>query len=160
HAIARTVPALEPLIIHAGVRVSEEVGTNQKTTRETVVIGTACRLIPLKGLVFLVRAMALLCKEFPHLRLTIAGYGPERSTLEAEVAKLGLASRTQFLGWKQDINSIFQNWDIFVMPSLEEGFGMAVIEAMSQGLPVIATSVGGLPEIVEDSRTGYLVPPS
>jgi glycosyltransferase involved in cell wall biosynthesis len=108
----------------------------------------------------LIRAVALLCLEFPTLRLEIAGTGAQREDLEREVGRLGLTGRVCFLGWQRDLGPIFRSWDIFAMPSLEEGFGMAGLEAMAQGLPVVATSVGGLPEIVKDGQTGYLVPPS
>jgi len=104
--------------------------------------------------------VALLCLEFPTLRLEIAGTGPQREDLEREAGRLGLTSGVRFLGWQRDLGPIFRSWDIFAMPTLEEGFGMAGLEAMAEGLPVVATSVGGLPEVVEDGQTGYLVPPS
>jgi glycosyltransferase involved in cell wall biosynthesis len=108
----------------------------------------------------LIRAVASLYLEFPTLRLEIAGTGPQREELEREAERLGLTGHLRFLGWQQDLGPIFRSWDIFAMPSLEEGFGMAALEAMAEGLPVVATSVGGLPEVVEDGQTGYLVPPS
>ncbi len=108
----------------------------------------------------LIRAVASLHLEFPGLRLEIAGTGPQREDLEREVSRLSLAGRVRFLGWQRDLRPIFRSWDIFAMPSLDEGLPIAALEAMAEGLPVVATSVGGLPELVEDGQTGYLVPPS
>jgi glycosyltransferase involved in cell wall biosynthesis len=159
-AIANEIPTLKPIVVHAGMQSLKEFHPGDKTSRTTVVIGAACRLVPLKGLVDLIRAVALLNLEFPHLRLEIAGTGPEREDLETEASRLGLTDQVRFLGWQRDLSPIFRNWDVFAMPSLEEGFGMAALEAMAEGLPVVATCVGGLPEVIEDCRTGYLVPPS
>jgi Glycosyl transferases group 1 len=104
----------------------------------------------------LIRAVALLRLEFPTLRLEIAGAGPQREDLEGEVERLGLRGSVRLLGWQRDLGPLFQSWDIFAMPSLEEGFGMAALEAMADGLPVVATSVGGLPEVIEDGQTATL----
>lgn len=161
HALARQLPAVKTTVVHAGVESSKECYICEQATAQTAtVIGAACRLVPLKGLSNLVQAIALLHLEFPDMRLEIAGTGPQREDLEREVCSLGLAGNIRFLGWQLDLRRIFRGWDIFALPSLEEGLPIAVLEAMAEGLPVIATSVGGLPELVEDGRTGYLVPPS
>jgi glycosyltransferase involved in cell wall biosynthesis len=160
NAVALQFPALRPIVVHAGVESPMEFHPENKAPRTTTVIGAACRLVPLKGLLELIRAVASLQLEFPGLRLEIAGTGPQREDLEIEIGRLGLAGRIRFLGWQQDLRPIFRSWDIFAMPSLDEGLPIAVLEAMAQGLPIIATSVGGLPELIEDGRTGYLVPRS
>lgn len=159
-AVALEIPHLKPIVVHAGVESRKQFRGEDTTPRTATVIGAACRLVPLKGLLDLIRAVALLCLEFPTLRLEIAGTGPQREDLEREAGRLGLTSGVRFLGWQRDLGPIFRSWDIFAMPTLEEGFGMAGLEAMAEGLPVVATSVGGLPEVVEDGQTGYLVPPS
>jgi glycosyltransferase involved in cell wall biosynthesis len=74
-------------------------------------------------------------------------------------ATLGVAGRIEFLGWVDDLSSVLSRWDVFVLPSLEEGFPLAALEAMATGLPVVASSVGGVPELVVDGKTGWLVPP-
>ena len=89
-----------------------------------------------------------------------AGAGPQREKLEETVFQLGLAGRVEFLGWVDDLQSVLPRWDVFVMPSLEEGFPIAALDAMAAGLPVIASSVGGIPELVVDGETGWLVPPA
>jgi glycosyltransferase involved in cell wall biosynthesis len=159
-AIALEIANLKPIVIHAGVGLRNEFRADDAKSENALVIGAACRLIAPKGLINLIRAIELLRLEFPTLRLEIAGAGPQREDLEREVERLGLAGCVRFLGWQRDLGPLFRNWDIFAMPSLEEGFGMAAVEAMAEGLPVVATSVGGLPEIVEDGQTGYLVPPA
>jgi glycosyltransferase involved in cell wall biosynthesis len=101
----------------------------------------------------------LLRDDFPDVRLEVAGSGPERVALEREVASLGIDNHVKFLGWQTDLTSALARWDVFALPSLEEGFGIAALEAMAAGLPIVATSVGGIPELIEDGRTGWLVPP-
>jgi glycosyltransferase involved in cell wall biosynthesis len=110
--------------------------------------------------VYLVRALAALRQEIPDVRLEIAGSGPERAAVECEVQSLGLAGSVVFLGWQHDLERVLPGWDVFVQPSLTDSFGIATLEAMAAGLPVVATGVGGLRELVEDGRTGWLVPPA
>jgi len=125
-----------------------------------IILGSAGRLIELKGIELLLRAAAILRREFPDLRIEIAGAGPQREKLEQAAAQLGLEGRVSFLGWVDDLNSVLSRWDVFVMPSLEEGLGIGALEAMAAGLPVVASSVGGIPELIEDGKTGWLVPPA
>jgi glycosyltransferase involved in cell wall biosynthesis len=158
--IALQVPTLKPIVVYTGVDSRKEFHAENEAPRTAMVIGTACRLVPLKGLVDLIRAVALLSSEFPTLRLEIAGTGPQQENLERERNRLSLAGQVRFLGWQGDIRSTLRTWDIFAMPSLDEGLPIAILEAMAEGLPVVATSVGGVPELVVDGQTGYLVPPS
>jgi glycosyltransferase involved in cell wall biosynthesis len=147
-------------VIYAGVNVppGDAPAWRRRDTSE-IVLGTAGRLVELKGLEYLLHAANALRNEFPTLRVEIAGTGPQRAKLEQTVGQLGLGERVEFLGWVRDLNSILPRWDVFVMPSLEEGFPVAALEAMAAGLPVVATPVGGVPELIEDGKTGWLVPP-
>lgn len=122
------------------------------------VLGTAGRLVPVKGIDLLIEATARLSNTFPRLRLEIAGSGPERSSLEALVRDAGLEGRVAFLGWCDDLAPILARWDLFCLPSRAEGFGLAALEAMAAGLPVIASDVGGLAELIDHERNGWLVP--
>jgi glycosyltransferase involved in cell wall biosynthesis len=115
--------------------------------------------VALKGIEYLLRALAELRREFPTLRVEIAGTGPHHEKLKAAAADAGMTEHVRFLGWIDDLASVFSRWDVFVMPSLEEGFPIAALDAMAAGLPVVATDVGGVPELIEDGKTGRLVPP-
>jgi len=160
-AVAERVVGARPYVVYSGMPVSAERGTpgHHEGTSKLRIIGTAGRLVPLKGIVYLLRAMAALRAEFPHFVLEIAGSGPERPRLERQVQAFGLAGRVRFLGWVNELAPVLARWSLFVLPSLEEGFGIGALEAMAAGLPVVATAVGGIPELVEDGRTGRLVPP-
>ena len=126
------------------------------------VIGTVCRLVePKKGLRFLLEAVAQLEKSAgaPVCQVLIVGEGPAEKQLRAMARELGIASRVIFAGVRRDIPHLLSALDIFVLPSLYEGFGIAILEAMAAGLPVVATTVGGIPEFVTDGMTGRLVEP-
>ena len=108
-----------------------------------------------KGVDVLIRAAAAI----PELDLVIAGDGSCRATLEATAAELGIAERVHFLGYRSDPAALLANADLFVLPSLVEGFPLSVVEAMAAGVPVVASDIGGTREAVEHERTGLLVPP-
>ena len=159
-ALALQIQNLKARVVYPGVEARRNICIEQISNRTDVVIGTASRLVDIKKISDLIRAMALLHREFPNLRLEIAGAGPESDKLEREVGHLGLKDRVRFLGWQRELVPVFRTWDIFALPSSTEGLPMAVLEAMAEGLPVVATDVGGLPELLKDGETGYLVPPS
>jgi glycosyltransferase involved in cell wall biosynthesis len=160
HAVANQVVDSPVRVIYAGVEAppGDPAAWRHCDTSE-IVLGTAGRLVELKGLEYLLRAAAALRHEFPTLRVEIAGSGPQRAKLEEELVEFGLGGRVEFLGWVDNLNTVLPRWDIFVMPSLEEGFPVAALDAMAVGLPVVATRVGGVPELIEDGKTGWLVPP-
>lgn len=125
---------------------------------EENVIGTAARLVPVKGIEYLIDAFELVRAAVPNARLEIAGDGPERSRLEQAAGLRGHGS-IRFLGWVPDLPNAMRRWTLYAHPALEEGFGLAVLEAMASGVAVVASQVGGIREIVEDGSSGYLVPP-
>ena len=134
--------------------------SHKLTFRESLVIGSVAVLEARKGHEFLLEAAALLKADGAHLIYQIAGAGPLRQQLELQAAHLGLQEEVQFLGFVDNIARFLADIDIFVMPSLYEGLGVAVLEAMAAGKPVIASRVGGLTESVADGVTGILVPPA
>ena len=157
-SIAHQLQAQRTDVVYSGVAPSEQ--PNRKTSNDsTVVIGTACRLIEAKGVRDLISAFAALHKEQPMIRLEIAGAGPEERTLIRAAQDQGVAEVVRFLGWRNDLRRILRTWDIFALPSYDEGLPVAILEAMAEGLPVVATNVGGIPELVEHAHTGYLVDP-
>jgi len=131
----------------------------QHRARSEIIIGTAGRLVELKGIEYLISAVAALRREFPAVRVEIAGSGPQHEKLEEAITQRGLGEQVKILGWIDDLPTILSRWDVFVMPSLEEGFPIAALDAMAASLPVVATSVGGIPELIEDGKSGWLVPP-
>jgi glycosyltransferase involved in cell wall biosynthesis len=112
-----------------------------------------------KGHRYLLEAAALLKARGLRVRYEIAGQGRRRAGLEAEVARLGLDEQVRFLGFVTDTAEFLAGVDLLVMPSLQEGLGVAALEAMAAGRPVVASRVGGLAESVLDGTTGLLVPP-
>jgi glycosyltransferase involved in cell wall biosynthesis len=124
-----------------------------------IAVGIAARLIPGKGHAFLLHAHAAAARRSPRLRLLVAGDGPLREHLEREVARVGTAT-VRFVGYLSDMRAFMNACDILVFPTepaLGEGFGLAALEAMASGRPVVATRVGSLPEVVSARETGLLV---
>jgi glycosyltransferase involved in cell wall biosynthesis len=123
------------------------------------VIGAVAVLRPQKALHLLVRAAAELASAHPQLRVLIAGEGPEREPLETLVRELGLEDAVTLLGLRRDIPDVLAALDVAVVSSDFEGTPLAVLEYMDAGLPVVATRVGGLPDLIEHGRHGLLVEP-
>ncbi len=124
---------------------------------EATVCISVGRLVPVKGHADLIRGFAHALSEQEDLVLLLAGDGELRDELTALVAELSLGDRVRFLGWRDDTADLLAGSDIFVLPSLNEGLGLVLIEAMAANLPVVATRVGGVPEVVEEGQTGLLV---
>lgn len=137
----------------------EKVRAEWKVPAEVPFIGTVARLIPQKGIQYLIEAADLLRREAIDFRMVVVGDGPFRSELEALAHRTGLSAILFFTGFRQDVPALLAAFDLFVLPTLEEGMSVAILEAMSAGKPVIASRVGGVPELVT-AETGILVPPA
>jgi glycosyltransferase involved in cell wall biosynthesis len=127
---------------------------------EAVVVGAVGRLAPEKGLSFLLEALALGRARGLPLALVLVGEGPDRAALERQAERLGLAAHVRFLGFQRQLESIYPVFDVFALPSLEEASPMALLEAMACGCAVVASAVGGVPEILSGGRSGLLVAPA
>ncbi len=132
------------------------LGFSQKEKLLTVV----GRLTEQKGHSFLLKAMADVVGKHPGVRLLIIGEGELRPQLEQQVTILGLLNKVFFLGKRTDIAEIYGISDLFVLPSLWEGLPLVMLEAMTAGVPVIATAVAGVPEVIDHKKNGLLVPPA
>jgi glycosyltransferase involved in cell wall biosynthesis len=119
------------------------------------------RLSPEKGVKYLLAAMPRILKEFKDVRLLVVGDGPERQPLEKIAASLGVAGAVEFLGVmpKARLPGYYRSADIFVGPSLREGLGMAFVEAGLCGCALVGSNVGGIPDLIKDSKTGFLIEP-
>lgn len=121
-------------------------------------IGVLSRLIPAKNIEAAIEAVAILIQRGMDTRLEIAGSGPSEGELRALVARLQLEERVNFLGWRTDVKQLLSTWDLLAMPSTDEGFPIAALQAMAAGRPVVASGAGGLVELVEDGVTGKIIP--
>jgi len=123
-----------------------------------IVIGSVGRLVSVKNYPSLIKGFSLVQKVNPNTHLVLAGDGPERAELESQADRLKLANNVHFLGRRDDIPNLMNGFDLFVLPSFSEGLSNTLLEAMSCGIPVIASNVGGNPEIVKPNVSGFLYP--
>ena len=124
------------------------------------VIATVARLTEVKGLPYALQAAAELWRRGYEFTWLFAGQGPLENELRQQAVQLGLADAVRFLGYREDIPTILAAADIFVLPSIMEALGLSVLEAMASGLPVVASRVGGIPELIRDGQDGTLVTPA
>ena len=125
-----------------------------------IVVGTVGNLKKAKGHIYLIRAAEIVLKQFPHTTFIITGEGNLEQFLKEEVQKRGICEKFIFTGFRQDAEEIIQLFDIFVLPSLWEGFPVSLLEAMKYGKPVIGFGVADVPYIVENGRSGFVVKPA
>ena len=123
------------------------------------VVGTVARFDPVKDLGTLIDAFAQIVGGLPDAALVLIGDGPERPTLEALAEARALTRLVRFPGMRSDARALMPALDVYVNCSVSEGTSLTIMEAMAAGLPVVATRVGGNPEVVADGITGVLVPP-
>ncbi len=122
-------------------------------------VGLVGRLVPIKGVRYFIAAAARVALALPQARFVVIGDGPERDALERQSRHAGLGDRLIFLGWRRDVEWLYPDLDVVVLSSLNEGTPVSIIEAMAAGRPVVATQVGGIPDLIQDGVTGLLVPP-
>jgi sugar transferase (PEP-CTERM/EpsH1 system associated) len=159
------LPARKVVTIQNGVDLTRFGHRRRRESRETLalpadalVVGTVGRLDPVKAQAALIRAFAALRPAHPDAWLVLAGDGPCRDELMDAVKRLGVLGRTRLLGDRSDVPLILSALDLFILPSIAEGLSNTVLEAMASGLPVVATRVGGNPELIEDGTNGRLIP--
>jgi len=147
-------------VIHSGIDASPFLQLREaKRDSDLPVLGTVATLEKRKGHRFLLEAAALLKRQGFRAKYRFAGEGGETNSLQKMAVELNLQDEVVFMGFVLDIPDFLSESDIFVLPSLYEGLGISILEAMAAGKPVVATRVGGIPELVEDQVTALLVPP-
>jgi glycosyltransferase involved in cell wall biosynthesis len=123
------------------------------------IVGVVGRLEPEKGHPTLLEAWRLVIDEVPDARLLVVGEGSRLEALQAQARELGIDHRVVFTGRRDDVPAVTAALDVAVLPSYREAQGLTILEAMALSRPVVASNVGGIPEMVEDGQTGLLVPP-
>jgi glycosyltransferase involved in cell wall biosynthesis len=155
--------------IHSGVDIYQFLNSNGNITKKRrslgigpkeVVIGFVGWLLPIKGPDVLLKAMDYIWPQQPETTLLMIGKGDLAVDLRAEALRKNVNGKVKFLGWRQDIAEIMPLFDLLVLPSLNEGMGRVLVEAMAAGKPVVGSKVGGIPDLIQDGQTGYLVPPA
>lgn len=144
---------------YSSEKTGDTIRQNLNIESGAMVVGTVARLSEEKDQFTLLDAFAKVISELQNVYLVIAGDGPLRKDLESHASDLGISQRVRFLGFRDDISSILRILDLFVLSSTSEGISLTLLEAMAAGLPIVATKVGGNPEVVIDGTTGFLVAP-
>jgi glycosyltransferase involved in cell wall biosynthesis len=156
--VRRVYHGIEPTVTAAlerdGQRIREELGVGPSD----FLVGNVGRLAPQKGQRHLVAAMPLLLERVPSAHAVIAGSGDLEDYLRDLALEVGVAERVHVLGPRRDVPALMHAMDVFAMPSIWEGFGLVLLEAMAAGRPIVASRVATIPEVVLDGETGVLVP--
>jgi glycosyltransferase involved in cell wall biosynthesis len=143
----------------AGPSAAEDLRKSLEIPEQGALVVCAGRLSPEKGQKDLLHAISRIKSRVKKSCFVICGDGPCRASLEQEAADLGILDRVRFPGFRRDMLEIFRIMDLLVLPSHTEGLPNVILEAFSCAKPVVATRVGGVPELVEDGRNGLLIPP-
>ena len=143
----------------SSARIAELRARLERAGARRPVVATVASLTAKKGHAFLFEAVARLRSQNIACTLVLAGEGPERQRLQATMERLGLTEFVHFLGSVSDVGSVLAVADLIVLPSVVEGLPLALLEAMLAGKPVVATAVGGIPEVIVSGDNGLLVPP-
>ncbi len=143
-------------VVHLGIPVSESFPVRREFG-QLFVIGSLSRLSVEKGLDRFINAAEFVIREVPAARFVICGDGKENAELKRLTRAKGLEGRFDFKPWTNDTFGILQSYDIYVMPSLREGLGISLLEAMAQGLPCVASDIEGIRDVIENGVDGFLV---
>lgn len=166
--LLRTFDRNQVACIHNGINLESIVVTMSRADKrkewqvddKTIMIGTVGRLVPVKGHMVLLEALQILRRQHDNVKLLLVGDGPLRDTLEAEAKRLGLEQFVIFSGHQEQPYDLINMMDIFLLPSLHEGIPMVLLEALALRRPVVASRVGGIPEVLSHGRTGMLISPA
>jgi glycosyltransferase involved in cell wall biosynthesis len=165
HMVAEGFPERRVEVIYNGIAVGARAAEDDRAAVRTslglpldaFVVGSVARLDPVKNLGSLLQAHASVLAAIPDARLVVVGTGPEQASLEADARAIGIGEHVIFAGYRADARRVMSAFDLYVNCSTYEGVSLTILEAMAAGLPVVATTVGGNPEVVVDGETGLLV---
>jgi len=166
HMIAEGLPGARVQVVHNGIEPGARPSPIARSSarlalglaQDAFVVGTAGRLDPVKNLAMIVEAAGILAESQPRLRVVLLGEGPDRQALEQQIDALGLRRVVSLAGYRTDVRRLLPALDVYVNTSVHEGVSLTILEAMAAALPIVATRVGGTPEVVIDQETGILVP--
>jgi glycosyltransferase involved in cell wall biosynthesis len=150
------VPARKIAVVPNGIDFQPYQPRCARDVLRTIVV--VANLRPQKGHDVLIDAMPIVLRQFPDARFELVGSGSELESLQARARAQGVSHAITFLGHRDDVSACLSANDIFVLPSRSEAFPNAVLEAMASSMPIVASRVGGIPELIEDGHTGFLVP--
>ncbi|MCA0456617.1 MAG: glycosyltransferase [Chloroflexi bacterium] len=155
--------------VHYGIDISQaprdrtaakrSLQAELKLPLDSIFVGMVCRLIEQKGVRYGLEAFTGIANEYPAAHLLVVGDGLQRAELEAQAKAAGMMGRIHFLGWRKDAAALMAGLDILLAPSLWEGFGLVLLEAMAQQTAIISSDVSAIPEVVIHRETGILLPP-
>jgi glycosyltransferase involved in cell wall biosynthesis len=164
--IADGIPAARTVTVHEGidlerVAAAPPAGLHEEfwLPHDAPIVGNVAALVAHKGQRYLIEAAAAVIRQVPDARFVIAGEGELRPQLERLIKERHLEKHVLLAGFRPDVLSLHKSFDIFVLSSTTEGLGTSLLDAMACGKPIVATSAGGIPEVVEDGITGLLVSP-
>jgi glycosyltransferase involved in cell wall biosynthesis len=156
-------------VIHSGIELDKFTQSSTQDIRllknnlgipeKALIVGTAGRLVPIKGPEYLIKAAEKVLQIHKNIFFLFAGDGYLKEDLAALAQDLGIEKNILFLGWKDNAAEIISLYDIFVLPSLNEGMGRVLVEAMALGKPIVASNIGGIPDLIFHGKNGFLVPP-
>ena len=160
------VPPVSAVTVHEGIDIGRAASAEPAPLHQELwlphqapIVGNVAALVPHKGQKHLVEAAAIALREVPDARFVIAGEGELRPSLERQIKEHHLEKHVFLAGFRPDVLAVHKAFDIFVMSSVTEGLGTSLLDAMACGKPIVATRVGGIPEVVVDGETGFLVAP-
>ncbi len=153
------IPNGIPLQKFTGVHNPKLLREELQLPGDALVVGTVARLRQVKGVDLLLEAAGPLCREWNNLHLVVIGDGPERGTLEQQAKDIGITDRVDFLGFCDNVEEYLPGMDVFANTSLSEGLPVAVLEAMAAKVPVLASGVGAIPDLIQHGHNGLIVEP-
>ena len=167
HLHCRIAPATKLSVVHSGIDLASfsPLSIEAPALRQSLgiprgnhVVGTMGRLTPIKGHRYLIEAAGHIVTSRPDTTFVFAGDGELADELAHMASLSGIERNVCFLGWRSDVTAVLSTFDVFVLPSLNEGMGRVLVEAMALRKPIVASDVGGIPDLVVDGENGYLVP--